>query len=111
MSRVYVTSNRMRKDARTGEIKPAVDLRPAEEYGALAPVFDHTMDPADSADLHRARERLSGFDEDRDFVLPSGSPICTLATGMLLADLGCKFFQVLEWDKFTLKYNMRTIEL
>ncbi len=109
MTRVYVTSNRFRK--RDGEMVPAVDLRPAEQYGVLVAVFDHDMNPSSTHDLSSAKLRLQPFDEECDFVLPSGSPLATLATGFLLRDLGVKTLQVLEWDRFALRYHTRTVAL
>lgn len=109
--KVYVTSNRMRKDSRTGELRPVVDLRPATTYGTLTPVFDHEMDPESLADLRTARERLEPFDQERDYVLPSGAPIASLVTGALLGRRGCEVVNVLEWDKFRLQYTLKVVEL
>lgn len=110
-AKVYVTSNRMRKDSRTGELRPAVDLRPASTYGTLTPIFDHEMDPENHEDLCAAKERLEDFDQERDYVLPSGAPIASLVTGALLRKKGCEVMNVLEWDKFRLQYTLKVIEL
>lgn len=109
MSRVYVTSNRMRK--RDGEWVPAIDLRPAERYGTLAAIFDHSMDPSSEADVREARRRFEGFDDEQDYVLPSGSPFATFTAGLLLRERQVKVIQVLEWDRFDLRYHVRTVAL
>jgi len=111
MSRVFVTSNRMRKDFATGTLKPIVDLRPAEQYGTLNAVFDHEMEPTRIDDVRRAAERIDDFDPEQDFVLPNGSPLATLATGMLLRDKGVDSVQTLVWDKIYMKYILGVIEL
>lgn len=109
MSRVYITNHRMRK--RDGEMVPAIDLRPAERFGTLTPIFDHAMDPSDDADVRNARARVKEFNDEQDYILPTGSPLATLAAGMLLRDQGVKIVQVLEWDRFDLKYHLRTVSL
>ncbi len=109
MSRVYITNHRMRK--RDGGMVPAIDLRPAERFGTLTPIFDHAMDPSDDADMRDARERVREFNDEQDYILPTGSPLATLAVGMLLRDQGVKIVQVLEWDRFDLKYHLRTVSL
>lgn len=111
MARVFVTSNRMRKDASTGTLKPIVDLRPAEEYGSLNAVFDHNMEPTEHDDVRRAADRLKDFDSDEDYVLPNGSPLATLATGMILRDKGVETVQTLIWDKIYMRYILGVIEL
>ncbi len=111
MSRVFVTSNRMRKDRDTGQLKPIVDLRPAEKWGSLNAVFDHDMEPTDVSDVRRAADRLENFDPETDYVLPNGSPIATLATGMMLGDKGFDSIQTLVWDKIHMKYVLGVIEL
>jgi hypothetical protein len=111
MSRVFVTSNRMRKDHATGTLKPIVDLRPAEQYGSLNAVFDHDMEPTNVGDVHRASDRMDDFDPDSDYVLPNGSPLATLATGMILRDKGIDTVQTLVWDKIYMKYVLGVIEL
>jgi hypothetical protein len=109
MSRVYITSNRFRK--REGEMVPAVDTRPAEKFGVLVSIFDHAMDPCSDDDMSTAKTRLMDFDDEQDFILPSGSPLATLATGLLLRDNGIKMIQVLEWDRFSLKYHLKVVSL
>jgi hypothetical protein len=109
MSRVYVTNNRFRK--REGELVPAVDLRPAERFGTLTAVFDHAMDPSADDDVRNARQRLKDFNDEQDYILPSGSPLATLTVGMLLRDQGVKIVQVLEWDRFDLNYHLKTVSL
>ncbi len=109
MSRVYITNHRMRK--RGGDMVPAIDLRPAERFGTLTPIFDHAMNPSDDADVRDARARVKEFNDEQDYILPTGSPLATLAVGMLLRDQGVKIVQVLEWDRFDLKYHLRTVSL
>lgn len=111
MPKVFITSNRMRKDAYTRELKPIVDLRPAEQYGSLVSVFDHEMDPSRREDVLVASERLQDFDPEQDFILPNGSPLATLATGMLLRGKKLESVQTLVWDKIYLKYMLNVIEL
>jgi len=112
MSRVFITSNRMRKDTYTGIMKPIVDLRPAEQFGQLSAVFDHEMEPTTRDDLKRARERLQDFDPDEDFILPNGSPLATLATGIILGEMRKgETVQTLIWDKMHMRYQMGVIEL
>jgi hypothetical protein len=111
MSRVFVTSNRMRKDHATGTLKPIVDLRPAEKYGTLNPVFDHDMEPSTVGDMRKASDRMDDFNPDVDYVLPNGSPLATLATGMILGDKGIDVVQTLVWDKIHMKYVLGVIEL
>jgi hypothetical protein len=111
MSRVFVTSNRMRKDFATGNLKPIVDLRPAEQYGTLNAVFDHEMEPTNHEDVQRAAQRLADFQSDQDYILPNGSPLATLATGMILRDRGVDSVQTLVWDKIYMKYVLGEIVL
>lgn len=111
MSRVFVTSNRMRKDFNTGTLKPIVDLRPAEQYGTLNAVFDHEMEPTSHEDVRRAADRLKDFDHHEDYILPNGSPLATLATGMILRDRGVDSVQTLVWDKIYMKYQLGVIDL
>jgi len=99
----------MRK--RDGELVPAVDLRPAEKFGTLTAVFDHSMDPSSDDDMRMAKQRLSSFNDEIDFILPSGAPLATLATGLILKQMSVQCVQVLEWDRFTLKYNVKTVAL
>jgi hypothetical protein len=101
----------MRKDHATGTLKPIVDLRPAEQYGSLNAVFDHDMEPTNVGDVHRASDRMDDFDPDSDYVLPNGSPLATLATGMILRDKGIDTVQTLVWDKIYMKYVLGVIEL
>jgi hypothetical protein len=101
----------MRKDHATGTLKPIVDLRPAERYGSLSPVFDHDMEPTTLRDLRQAADRLEEFNPDDDYVLPNGSPLATLATGMILRDKGIDAVQTLIWDKIHMKYVLGLIEL
>lgn len=109
--RVFITSNRMRRDPNSGELRPIVDLRPAAAYGTLTPVFDHEMDPENRDDLLRAQERLQDFDEEVDFILPSGAPIASLVTGVLLGLKDIEVINVLEWDRFRLQYVLKQVEL
>jgi hypothetical protein len=111
MPKVFITSNRMRKDTYTRELKPIVDLRPAEQYGSLVSVFDHDMDPSKREDVMLASERLEDFDADQDFILPNGSPLATLTTGLLLRGKKLESVQTLVWDKIYLKYMLNVIEL
>lgn len=111
MPKVFITSNRMRKDTYTRELKPIVDLRPAEQYGTLTPVFDHDMDPSKREDVMLANERLEEFDQEQDFILPNGSPLATLTTGLLLRGKNLESVQTLVWDKIYLKYMLNVIEL
>lgn len=111
MSKVFVTSNRMRKDPVTRELKPIVDLRPAEQFGSLVAVFDHTMDPDSPEDVRIAADRLKEFNEETDFVLPNGSPLATFATGLLLGGKQHRAIQALVWDKIYLRYNLHLVEL
>jgi hypothetical protein len=111
MPKVFITSNRMRKDTYTRELKPIVDLRPAEQYGSLVSVFDHDMDPSKREDVMLAAERLEEFDEEQDFILPNGSPLATLTTGLLLRGKKLESVQTLVWDKIYLKYMLNVIEL
>ena len=111
MPKVFITSNRMRKDAYTRELKPIVDLRPAEQYGSLVSVFDHDMDPSKREDVMVASERLQDFDSEQDYILPNGSPIATLTTGLLLREKNVESVQTLVWDKIYLKYLLNVIEL
>jgi hypothetical protein len=101
----------MRKDHITNTLKPIVDLRPAEKWGSLNSVFDHEMEPTDVDDLRQAASRLKDFDPEEDYVLPNGSPIATLATGMMLGDKGFDSIQTLVWDKIHMKYVLGVIEL
>ena len=110
MARVFVTSNRMRKDPHTRELKPIVDLRPAEQWGSLVAVFDHHMDPENADDMRIASERLKDFDPEQDFILPNGSPSATLATGLILGEKA-REVQVLVWDRIHLKYNLSEVIL
>lgn len=111
MPRVFITSNRMRKDSFTKELKPTVDLRPAEQFGTLTSVFDHEMEPENQIDMNQAYNRLADFDCKSDYILPNGSPIATLATGMILADKGVGEIKTLIWDRMALKYNLKVISL
>jgi hypothetical protein len=111
MATVFVTNNRMRKDFATGGLKPIVDLRPAEQYGSLAAVFDHEMQPTSKDDVNRAAQRLESFDEEQDYILPNGSPLATFATGMLLRDKGVRMVQTLLWDKIQMRYILGIVEL
>ena len=111
MPRVFVTSNRMRKDSYTKELKPIVDLRPAEQFGSLVPVFDHNMDPSKREDVQEANNRLADFDQEQDYILPNGSPLATLTTGLLLREKNVDCVQTLVWDKIYLKYMLNVIEL
>lgn len=111
MPRVFITSNRMRKDTYTRELKPIVDLRPAEQFGSLVPVFDHDMDPSKREDVKTAADRLEDFDPDQDYILPNGSPLATLTTGLLLGEKKVDSVQTLVWDKIYLKYMLNVIEL
>lgn len=112
MSRVFITSNRMRKDTHTGTMKPIVDLRPAEQFGQLSAVFDHEMEPNNKSDLVRARDRLAEFDPDEDYILPNGSPLATLATGIILGEMRKgETVQTLIWDKMHMRYQLGVIEL
>lgn len=113
MAIVYVTSNRMRKDSVTKELKPTVDLRPAEQFGDLRAVFDHEMDPESLDDVQEARVRVGDFDQDRDYVLPNGSPLATFTTGLLLKDQINVYepVRVLMWDKMRLRYTVQEVRL
>jgi len=99
----------MRK--RDNALIPALDLRPAEQFGSLSAVFDHEMDPSLDADLSLARARLRDYDDEQDYILPTGSPLATFTVGMLLHERGATLIQVLEWDRFALKYHVRTVQL
>jgi hypothetical protein len=101
----------MRKDSVTKELKPIVDLRPAEKFGQLAAVFDHDMDPSHPTDIRNAELRLEDFDPEQDYILPNGSPIATLATGIILGKKNVKEVQTLIWDKIFMKYQVGVVEL
>jgi hypothetical protein len=113
MAIVYVTSNRMRKDSVTKELKPIVDLRPAEQFGELRAVFDHEMDPESGHDLKEAGQRLWEFDQQYDYILPNGSPLATLTTGLLLKDKLNIYepLRVLMWDKMKMRYTVQEVRL
>ena len=111
MPRVFVTSNRMRKDSVTKELRPIVDLRPAEQYGQLVSIFDHDMEPSNQTDMAAARSRLTDFDPFDDFILPNGSPVATLAAGLILGEKQMPEVQVLVWDRIYLKYILTVVEL
>ena len=113
MATVYITSNRMRKDPFTKELKPIVDLRPAEQFGDLRAVFDHEMEPQCLADMQEACHRLSDFDQSSDYILPNGSPLATLATGLVLKDFINIYepLRVLMWDRMQLRYTVEEISL
>lgn len=113
MAIVYVTSNRMRKDSNTKELKPIVDLRPAEQFGDLRAVFDHEMQPDNHDDIEEASARLQEFDQTTDYVLPNGSPLATFVTGLLLKDYVSLYepIRVLMWDKIYMKYSVEEVRL
>lgn len=113
MAIVYVTSNRMRKDSVTKELKPIVDLRPAEQFGELRAVFNHEMDPENIHDMKEAALRIGEFDQRCDFILPNGSPLATFATGLLLRDHidPNEPVTVLMWDKMKMRYVVEEVRL
>lgn len=113
MATVYVTSNRMRKDSFTKELKPIVDLRPAEQFGDLRAVFDHDMEPDRSDDVEEANRRLADFDQQYDYILPNGSPLATFTSGLLLKDHINLYepIRVLMWDKIYMKYCVQEVRL
>ncbi len=113
MAIVYVTSNRMRKDSNTKELKPIVDLRPAEQFGDLRAVFDHEMQPDNLHDIEEASARLQEFDQNTDYILPNGSPLATFTTGLLLKDFVNLYepIRVLMWDKIYMKYSVEEVRL
>lgn len=113
MAIVYVTSNRMRKDSLTKELKPIVDLRPAEQFGDLRAVFDHEMEPDNSDDVAEASQRLQDFDQTTDYILPNGSPLATFTTGLMLKDFVNLYepIRVLMWDKIYMKYSVQEVRL
>jgi len=54
---------------------------------------------------------LEEFDQEQDFILPNGSPLATLTTGLLLRGKKLESVQTLVWDKIYLKYMLNVIEL
>lgn len=113
MATVYVTSNRMRKDSHTRELKPIVDLRPAEQFGDLRAVFDHEMQPDNLEDVEEASARLRDFDQNTDYILPNGSPLATFTAGLLLKEYIDLYepIRVLMWDKIYMKYSVEEVRL
>ena len=69
------------------------------------------MNPNKREDVKAAEQRLADFDQEKDYILPNGSPLATLATGLLLRNKNVDCVQTLVWDKIYLKYILNVIEL
>ena len=101
---VFVTQIPVRKDPKTKELVPALNINTAQEYGSI-----EILSPSQAGYTHvpetldRYADMLCSYSEELgDTLLPLGDPVLVaLATG-ILARRGC--FSVLKWDKNVGRY-------
>ena len=101
---VFVTQIPVRKDPKTKELVPALNINTAQEYG-----FIEILSPSQAGYTHvpetldRYDDMLCSYSEELgDTLLPLGDPVLiAIATG-ILARRGC--FSVLKWDKNAGRY-------
>ena len=102
--KVFVTQIPVRRDPKTNELCPALNINIAQEYGSieiLSPSqVGYTQVPET---MDRYDDMLCSYSEEfGDTLLPFGDPVLVaLATG-ILARRGC--FSVLKWDKNAGRY-------
>jgi hypothetical protein len=94
--RVFVTNQPYDHDRQ----KPAIDVRPASKYGSiifLTPAGGPFGNPSDL--VPEIWAKLRDFNEEVDFIMPTGAPQFIALTGMLLGQLGIAEVSMLLWHR------------
>lgn len=107
MSRVYAPYNPQRLDRRTGELADVIDARgkaKASRFGDLVFVFSSNVRPFDGDGaskanplLLEAREKLSTYDPETDFLLLVGNPVIMTLVAVAAADASGGPINMLQW--------------
>lgn len=95
---VYVVQQPVRKDLKSGQLVPSMDLTPALEYGELVSLLapgQVALLPAQM--LGALRHGLKDFTDD-DYLLPVGDPVAIAAASIVAAEFNRGRVKVLRWD-------------
>ena len=106
MAKVFLISDGRTKQAPDGKHIPGVqhDFSPANIYGEIEVLLPGNYDAMATRPLLTIlRSKLRNFCDD-DFILPSGSPILSMAACMQAARFNRGKVKVLKWDKTEKKY-------
>lgn len=87
---------------------PDFNYTSAEKFGDVKFVtsknFNAAMNSLINADLSKEiKDSLRGFDYDNDYVVPTGSPIVSMAVAAMLGRNTSKL-KILKWDKRDYRY-------
>lgn len=108
---VWVTHEQHSRNRNTGVLSPAVDTRPAEEFGERKILFHDAashMASEDAAEL--VRERLSGFRPEEDYLVYVGHPALIAQAVAIVTNMsGGKPFKMLFWNNRIERYESREI--
>ena len=96
---VYAVQEPMRRDHASGEMVPAVDLRPAGQWGAIDILLPSSMHMVNTAPAVRTlRSKLRDFG-DEDYILAVGSPGAIGAAVAVAANMNRGRVKMLQWEK------------
>lgn len=96
-----------------------LDFRPAEGFGQVEFLtvdrqddFNNVNDGGNNRRLMaHLRQHLRDFDEERDWIVITGSPYVTAAVFWILGSRGVKVLRFLRWDNRDLLYIPLTLKL
>ncbi len=109
---IYITQIPYRRDRDTGTLVPAINVAPAEEYGAIQVLLPPQAPFIDSGRLVPALEE--GL-EDYDFftgdaLIPLGDPV-VIATACAILGRKHGRFHILKWDRNTGRYLRVAVDI
>jgi hypothetical protein len=94
------------------EADPRKNFVSAQKYGELEVIFHQntSMGVSDNNDiLSILNNRLSLFNPNTDYIIPTGDPAIMFAAGHVLGLLDIDFIKVLKWDRQSNQYFIVTI--
>lgn len=112
-SKVYVVQNPSFKDPSTGDWVSKYDVSSAKQHGEVVELLPPGNLPHDlKPSLKRLKEKLMGFDCDRDHLLALGDPVAiAAAVAIVTHGMTAPRFSVLKWDRRLQKYRSYVVEL
>lgn len=109
MPKVFVVQQQLHKD-RDGVLVPKFDLRPAAKFGELVFLLKTDDLPTQGEQvLRRLRDGLAGITEE-DYILPIGSTILMVMTGVVAAEYVGKL-NFLYWNGKRQEYRATSFQL
>lgn len=111
MGKVYIIQQPMRRNSRSGEWEPSMNLNPAAAYGDIEVLLNHQEAALTPQPMIQKLKRLLNNFCDDDFLVAVGDPTAIAAAAMVASWFNNGRVKMLRWDKRSKNYIKINLEI